>query len=121
MNKVIHMYYINKIKDCTYRIFELEDDDYVDYKAVNANYRAIEHWLDKAGIKDEKCREDLRKEIYWTCDTCKERLEKLGWTIECGIVKQEENNDVENLLILSSLLMADKDQIEKLKKEGSKQ
>lgn len=84
MSKKVHMYYLNKIKDCTYKIFESEDDDYVNYRTVSANYRAIEHWLDKAGIEDEKYRRELKKSIYWTCDTCKERLEKLGWEIIVG-------------------------------------
>lgn len=84
MSKTIHMYYINKIKDCTYRIFEQEDDDFPNGRIIKRNYRAIEQWLDKAGITDEKLRSELLHNIYWTCDNCKERLEKLGWKVIIG-------------------------------------
>lgn len=84
MSKKIHMYYLNKIKDCTYRIFEQEDDDFPNRRIISANYRAREHWLDKVGVQDEKDRHELRKNISWTCDTCKERLEKLGWEVIVG-------------------------------------
>lgn len=84
MNKVIHMYYINKIKTAKLNIFEAEDDDYPDLKTVRANERAIEHYLDKANIKDEKLREELLYNIQWTNDNCIKVLEKLGWTIIKG-------------------------------------
>lgn len=84
MNKIIHMYYINKIKTCKLNIFEAEDDDYPDLKTVRANERAIEHYLDKAGINDNKLREELLYNIRWTNDNCVDTLIKLGWTIEYG-------------------------------------
>lgn len=84
MNKQIHIYYINRIKDCLLRIFEFEDDDCVDYRGVRANERAIEHWLDKAKIYDTDLRHELYEHIDWTCDACVESLEKLGWTIIRG-------------------------------------
>lgn len=84
MNKTIHMYYINKIKTAKLKIFETEDDDYPNLKTVRANERAIEHYLDKANIKDNKLREELLYNIRWTNDNCVQALEKLGWTIITG-------------------------------------
>ena len=81
MNKVIHMYYINKIKIAKFKIFEAEDDDYPDLKTIKANEKAIEHYLEKANIKDNKLREELLYNIQWTNDNCVRRLEELGWTI----------------------------------------
>ena len=92
MSKIIHMYYINKIKKAKLNIFEAEDDDYPDYKTVRANERAIEHYLDKAGINDNKLREELLYNIQWTNDNCVQVLEKLGW----NIIKGKENIEVNN-------------------------
>ena len=84
MSKKIHIYYINRIKDCNGRIFEAEDDDYPDYRIVSANERAIEHWLNKAGIIDKKERTEIIENCYWYYDDCAGVLEKLGWTIIRG-------------------------------------
>ena len=82
--KVIHIYYINKIKNCTFNIFEAEGDDYPNIKKVRANEKAIEHWLDKAGIFDKNLRQELWEIIKWTNDDCTAALEKLGWKINRG-------------------------------------
>lgn len=92
MSKVIHMYYINKIKTAKLNIFEAEDDDYPDLKTVRANERAIEHYLEKANIKDNKLREELLYNIQWTNNNCVQILENLGWTIITG----KENIEVTN-------------------------
>lgn len=88
MSKRIHIYYINKIKTCKLKIFEEEDDDYPNRKVVSANEKAIEHYLDKAGISEENLRIELLKNIRWTNDNCVDTLAKLGWTIEYGNFKQ---------------------------------
>lgn len=93
MNKIIHMYYINKIKNAKLNIFEAEDDDYPDLKTVKANERAIEHYLDKANIKDNKLREELLYNIQWTNDNCVQTLENLGWTIITGKENIEVSKD----------------------------
>ena len=77
--KTIHIYYINRIKDCDLRIFEAEDSDYPDYNVVRANIRAINHWLCKAGITDEKEKEEILDKCVWYGDNCSEALEKLGY------------------------------------------
>ena len=81
MNKKIHIYYINKIKNCMLNIFEAEDDDFPNRKKVVDNEKAIESWLDKAGISDNKLRQELWENINWTNDNCSNTLEKLGWEI----------------------------------------
>jgi len=81
MNKQIHIYYINKIKHCLLKIFEAEDDDIVNRRAVVANEKAIDRWLDKAGIVDKDLRQELLKNITWSNDNCKDTLAKLGWKI----------------------------------------
>lgn len=41
MNKEIRMITLNRIKRCKLRIFEAEDEDWVNWKIVRANERAI--------------------------------------------------------------------------------
>ncbi len=82
--RVIHIYYINRIKDCLLRIFEAEDDDYVDYRIVSANERAIDHWLDKANVVDKELQREILQNVDWCWDGCAEKLESLGWTILRG-------------------------------------
>lgn len=84
MNKAIHIYYINRIKDCDRRIFEAADDDYINYRIVSASERAIDHWLDKARIIDKDERNEIVNHCHWHNDNCAEMLEKLGWTIIRG-------------------------------------
>ena len=81
MNKIIHIYYINKIKMCMLNIFDAEDDDYPNIKKVKANERAIERWLNKADIFDKNLRQELLENINWTNDNCVKTLEKLGWKV----------------------------------------
>lgn len=90
MPKKIHIYYINKIKMCMLKIFEAEDDDYPNRKIVKANEKTIEHYLDKAGIVDEKLKTELLCNIRWTNDNCVSTLVKLGWIIEYGNFKKGE-------------------------------
>ena len=47
--KQIKLYHIVKIQSATIKLFEAEDDDYPDGRAIKANERAIQHWLDKIG------------------------------------------------------------------------
>lgn len=84
MSKEIHIYYINRIKDCDGRIFIAEDYDCVDYRIVRANERAIDHWFDKAGIIDQAERAEIVNHCLWHNNDCAGMLEKLGWTIIRG-------------------------------------
>ena len=76
--KTISMFKINKIKGCQLRIFEAEDDDYPDRRIVNANERAIDHYLEDYS---EEEKQELLKTIRWTYDDCASELVKLGWTV----------------------------------------
>lgn len=82
--KIISMHKINKIKCCQLRIFEAEDDDYPDRRIVNANERAIDHYL-KYYSEEEK--QELLKAIRWTNDDCASELVKLGWTVTRSVEK----------------------------------
>ena len=84
MDKQIHIYYINKIKNLDRKIFEYEDDDYPNYKAVQICERHIEKWLDKAGITDKSLRREVRECCVWCNDNCNGILRNLGWTILIG-------------------------------------
>lgn len=82
--KRIHIYYINKIKFCKGRIYDAQDDLFVDNRVVAQNERAIELYLDKAKIFDKDLRFELKKHCNWYNDNCCKVLEKLGWIIEKG-------------------------------------
>lgn len=84
MNKQIHIYYINRIKNLDRKIFEYEDDDYPNYKAVNICERHIEKWLDKAGITDKELRREVRECCSWCDDNCVKKLKDKGWEIIIG-------------------------------------
>lgn len=84
MNKQIHIYYINKIKDCLLKIFDSEDDEIPNRRIVASNENAIDKYLNKAGIINKELRQELLVNITWSNDNCKEKLEKLGWTILTG-------------------------------------
>ena len=45
--KKICVEHIVKIQAATMRIFDASDDDYPNWKAIRANERAIQRWLDK--------------------------------------------------------------------------
>ena len=86
--KRINAYHIVKIQAATMRLFEALDDDYPDGRAVHANERAIQHWLDKITDDEDEQREILRvieRENWNTEDKtfkpiCDE-LRKLGYEI----------------------------------------
>ena len=84
--KTIHIYYINKIKDLDYKIFEYEDDDaeYVNWRAVKLCERNIEKWLNKANITDKALRQEIREVCVWSRDLCATLLESKGWKILYG-------------------------------------
>ena len=84
MDKQIHIYYINKIKNLDLKIFEYEDDDYPNYRAVNICERNIEKWLDKAGINDKELRQEIKEICVWSRDLCATLLESKGWKILYG-------------------------------------
>ena len=84
MDKQIHIYYINKIKNLDLKIFEYEDDDYPNYRAVSICERNIEKWLDKAGITDKKLRQEIREVCVWSRDLCVPLLESKGWKVLYG-------------------------------------
>ncbi len=87
MEKKIHIYYINRIKNNLGRIFEAEDTycfTEEDQHVVTANDRAIEHWLKKAGITDSKLKQEILSNVDWCWEGCAENLEKLGWTVLRG-------------------------------------
>ena len=58
MNKQIHIYYINKIKDCLMKLYEAENDDVPNRRIIARNENAINKYLDKAGIIDKELREN---------------------------------------------------------------
>lgn len=82
--KQIHIYYINKIKNLDMKIFDYEDDEYPNYRAVQICERNIEKWLDKAGITDEKLRREIRGCCSWSNDACCKLLKSKGWEILVG-------------------------------------
>lgn len=80
---------IVKIQRATVRLFEAQDDDYPDGRAVRANERAIQHHLNKITDDKEKQREILdiiERENWNTTDiTYKpicDNLRALGYEIE---------------------------------------
>ena len=84
MDKKIHVYYINKIKELDRKIFEYEDDDCPNFRAVNICERHIEKWLDKAGITDKDLRQEIRRFCAWHYVCTVKYLENKGWQILYG-------------------------------------
>lgn len=82
--KKIHIYYINRIKFLDLKIFEYEDDDCPNIRAVNICERNIEKWLDKAGITDKDSRREIRSCCSWSSENCCEELKNLGWKVLTG-------------------------------------
>lgn len=78
MNKEISIKTINNIKECLYRIFDAEDEDYPNRRVVAANNRAIDHYL-KDYSKEQQY--ELLNLIRWHNDNCVKELEKAGWKI----------------------------------------
>lgn len=85
--KKIHIYYVNKIKNLDYKIFEQEDSDYPNAIVIRSCNRWKKHWLDKANILDESLRNEVLATCTWSDDNCTTKLENNGWTILMG----EEN------------------------------
>lgn len=81
MNKQIHIYYINKIKDCLMKLWDAENNDAPNRRIIARNENAINKYLDKAGIIDKELRQELLKNIVWCDNDYKGKLEKLGWKI----------------------------------------
>ena len=107
MNKQIHIYYINKIKDCLRKIYNAEDDGIPNRRIVVANENAIDKYLNKAGIINKKLRQELLANITWSNDNCKEKLEKLGWKILTGKEELEKMTSKEALEL--AILDSEKD------------
>lgn len=78
MSKEIRMITLNRIKYCLLRIFEAEDDDIPNLKIIEANNRALDHYL-KSYSETEK--DELLRLIRWTNDNCCTELEKAGWKV----------------------------------------
>ena len=79
--KKIHIYYVNKIKNLDYKIFEQEDNDYPNYIVVRSCERWKKHWLDKANVLDEELRKEVLSICLWHYDDAKTKLEARGWQI----------------------------------------
>ena len=90
--KQIKLYHIVKIQSATIKLFEAEDDDYPDGRAIKANERAIQHWLDKITpdeaeqrkILDIIERQNWNTEDYTFKPICDE-LRALGYEILEGV------------------------------------
>jgi hypothetical protein len=85
--KKIHIYYVNKIKNLDYKVFEQEDSDYPNVIVIRSCNRWKKHWLDKANILDESLRNEVLATCIWSDNNCATKLENNGWTILMG----EEN------------------------------
>ena len=89
--KKIHVFFINKIKNLDYKIFEYQDEDCVNTRAVKNCERHIENWLAKAGV-ERKFYQEVLSCINWADDNCVEKLEKLGWTVIRGEDEWKKRN-----------------------------
>lgn len=78
MNKEIRMITLNRIKRCKLRIFAAEDEDWVNWKIVRANERAIEHYMKDYSKEQQR---ELNELIRWENDNCVLNLEKYGWKV----------------------------------------
>lgn len=89
--KKIYAGHIVKIQAATMRLFEALDEDYPDGRAVRANERAIQKWLDKITADKDEQREILRviEQGNWnredkTFKPIFDELRKLGYEIVEG-------------------------------------
>ena len=89
--KCINAYHIAKIQAAAMRLFEALDEDYPDGRAVRANERAIQTWLDKITDDEDEQREILRiiERNNWnredkTFKPIFDELRKLGYEIVEG-------------------------------------
>ena len=88
----IKLYHIAKIQRATIRLFEAQDETYPDGRAVKANERAIQYWLDKITENKEEQRTilDIIERQNWntTDGTYKpicDELRNLGYEILEGV------------------------------------
>ena len=82
--KKIHIYYVNKIKNLDYKIYEQEDNDYPNYIVVRSCERWKKHWLDKANIINDELRSEILSICLWHYDDAETRLQEKGWQIIRG-------------------------------------
>lgn len=86
--KRINAFHIVKLQAATVRKFEAEDSDYPDWRAIRANERAIQTWLDKITDNADEQRQilDIVERGNWDEDiTFKpifDRLRALGYEME---------------------------------------
>ncbi len=78
MNKEIKMITLNKIKACLYRIYEAEDEDCPNRRVIEANNRALNHYLKGYSIDQVN---DIAICVEFFRDNCAVELEKIGWKI----------------------------------------
>lgn len=87
----IYAGYIVKLQAATMRLFEALDDDYPDGRAVRANERAIQKWLDKITDNADEQRQilDVIERGNWNMEdrTFKpifDKLRALGYKVVFG-------------------------------------
>ena len=87
--KQINAYYIVKIQAATMRLFDALDDDCPNWRAIRANERAIQKWLDKITDNADEQRQilDIVESGNWNMEdtTFKpifDELRALGYEIE---------------------------------------
>ena len=89
MKRRINAYYIAKLQAATVRKFEAEDSDYPDGRAIRANERAIQTWLDKITDNADQQRQilDIVERGNWntqdiTFKPIFDELKALGYELE---------------------------------------
>ena len=86
--KRINAFYIVKLQAATVRKFEAEDSDYPDGRAIRANERAIQTWLDKITDNADEQRQilDIVERGNWdediTFNPIFDGLRALGYEME---------------------------------------
>ena len=120
MNKQIHIYYINKIKDCLMKLWDAENNDNPNRRIIARNENAINKYLDKAGIIDKELRGELLRNIVWCDNDCKGKLEKLGWKILTD--KEEVEGRMKKKITLTlnledTIIVSEDDEIDYVKDE----
>lgn len=86
--KKIKLYHIVKIQKASIRLFEAQDDVFPDGRAVKANERAIQYWLNKITEDKEEQRKifDIIERNNWnatdiTYKPICDELRKLGYEV----------------------------------------
>ena len=115
MKKQIHIYYINKIKERLMRIYDVED--------VATNEIAINRYLDKAGIINKELRQELLRNIVWSDNDCKGKLEKLGWKVltGCGVpelIEEIKHCSIEKWRLAAEQIKKDLDALNIIKEKN---